>query len=106
MAEQTIQWDGKAGKTYKYWIYRIGQQLKAVPGNYVFAKETESNRFRPIYVGETANLSERFDNHHKMDCIKANGATHICAHVNETGEANRRAEEQDIIAKWNPVCNG
>lgn len=101
---RTINWSGKSGKTYKYWIYPIGDSLKAEAGNYIFAKETTKGRFTPIYVGETSNLDERFDNHHKAGCIKSNGATHIHAHLN-ADEDDRLAEEADIIAKWGPPCN-
>lgn len=103
--ERTIHWDGKSGREYKYWIYPIGTKMKAVAGNYVFAKETQPNSFKPIYVGETGDLNTRLDNHHKMPCIIRNGATHICTHTNNAGEDARREEEQDIISRWIPPCN-
>ena len=102
----TILWEGKSGKTYKYWIYPFGQTFSVAPGNYIFAKQTGPNPWIPIYIGETSDLSERFDNHHAMPCIKRNGATHIHVHRNDDGEKVRRAEEADLIAKWNPACNG
>lgn len=102
----TIIWDGKSGNNYKYWIHVIEVEFKASPGNYVFAKKTLDGRFRPIYVGETGDLSERFDNHHKMGCIKNAGATHICVHTSGNDDTVRRAEEADIIEKWQPSCNG
>lgn len=34
-----INWPGKSGEQYQYWIYPIGTAFKEVPGNYVFAKE-------------------------------------------------------------------
>lgn len=101
----TILWEGKSGKKYKYWIYPIGQEFNAVPGNYIFAKQPKPNEWTPIYIGETSDLSERFDNHHAMACIKRNGATHIHVHRNDGGEKARRAEEADLISKWDPPCN-
>ena len=89
-----------------YWIYTIGTTFTDKKGaNYVFAKETTKGTFRPIYVGETGDLSERFDNHHKMPCIKENGATHIHVRIN-TDESSRLVEESDLIKNYNPVCNG
>jgi len=79
--------------------------LKDKGGNYCFAKETSRGRWKPIYFGETRDLSERFDNHHKMDCIKKEGATGLHAHINED-EDDRLAEEADLVDKWNPPCNG
>ncbi len=40
-----------------------------------------------------------------MDCIKRNGATHLCTHKSSTDREVRRAEEADLIANYNPVCN-
>ena len=63
-------------------------------------------RSLPARFGETEDLSERFDNHHKMPCILFQGATHIHVHQNQNGRAARRLEERDLVDKWNPPCNG
>ena len=102
--EDTIEWVGQSGKTYKYWIYPIGQSFKAQAGNYIFARQTKPNTYLPIYIGQTEDLSERFDDHHKKDCIKREGATHIHAHLN-ADKQSRLDEESDLIAKWLPTCN-
>lgn len=36
----TINWPGKSGTQYQYWIYPIETTFKETSGNYVFAKET------------------------------------------------------------------
>ena len=100
----TIQWPGASGKSYKYWIYPIGHSLKAEAGNYIFAYESRPGSYTPVYIGQTGDLSERFDNHHKAVCIKNAGATHIHAHLN-TKKQDRLDEESDLIAKWKPTCN-
>lgn len=105
-SERTIIWDGASGAQYRYWIYLIEDDFSAVPGNYMFAKLMSNGKFSPIYAGETSNLSERFDSHHKMDCIKNHGATHICVHQSAAEEETRRSEESDVIEKWHPPCNG
>lgn len=102
----TINWPGASGRKYLYRIYPIGQAFKAVAGNYIFAKEIEYNLFQPVYVGETSDLSERFDYHHKKNCIQRNGATHIMAHANDGGETARRTEEADLVRYHSPACNG
>lgn len=102
----TIEWTGASGRTYKHWIYKLPPNFKAEPGNYVFAREVSPGRWAPVYIGETADLSERFDAHHKAECIRRNGATHIHAHLNSKGKAARQAEEADLIARWKPSCNG
>jgi hypothetical protein len=105
MATTSIDWKGISGQTYTYEIHPIDTSFKGLPGNYIFAKETKPNTWTPVYIGETSNLSERFDDHHKKPCVDRNGATHIHVHVNDAGEAARRAEEQDLIAAYRPPCN-
>ena len=102
----TIKWPGISGRSYTYWIYPIGTQFNSAPINYVFAKETEPNMYEAIYVGETSDASERSSDHHKMPCIKRHGATHIHVHRGSDDADTRRAEESDIIARWDPPCNG
>ena len=102
----TILWQGKSGTDYKYYIYPIGTIFKSEPGNYVFAKESSPGKWRAIYIGETSNLNERFDDHHKMPCIRRNGATHIHVHINSVNKTLRVAEETDLTTKWVPTCNG
>jgi hypothetical protein len=103
--EVTIDWTGKSAKTYRYWIYKIGTPMQAKGGNYIFARESEPGRFVPIYIGQTGDLDLRFDQHHKASCVNRAGATHIHTHLN-ADEKSRLAEEADLIAKWNPTCNG
>ena len=102
---QTCTWTGRSGNGYTHFIYPISTPFDAVPGNYIFAKETSPNRWTAVYIGQTTNLSERFDYHHKMPCIRREGATHIHAHRNDGGEQARRLEETDLIATYNPPCN-
>ena len=101
-----IEWEGASGKVYRYWTYSINNfSFKAEPGNYIFAKETKGDTYAPIYIGQTANLSERVEAHHNMSCIRLYGATHIHAHRSSGKEEERTAEETDLIQKWHPLCN-
>src|SRR6266581_1210234 len=101
----TIQWPGKSGTQYKYWIYPIGSSFKEEAGNYIFAKETKPGSFSPAYIGQTKNLNQRLENHEKENCALRNGATHIHVHLTPAGEKARLAEERDLILRWQPVCN-
>ncbi len=103
---QTINWPGRSGQQYRYWIYPMSTTFKPTAGNYIFAKEASHGRWAPIYIGETSDLSERFDDHHKIGCIRRHGATHIHVHQNGDGQVARRREEADLIARWSPPCNG
>ena len=82
-------------------------QFNAEGACYIFTKENAQNGLYAIYIGETHDLSERFDNHHKKSCIRAHLATHICVH--REGMDNhipRLVVQNDLLAKENPPCNG
>lgn len=102
----TISWTGNTGRSYKYWIYPLGAALQAKPGNYAFAKRLANGNWIPLYFGETQDLGCRFDNHHKIDLAKKNGATHLHAHLTDGTLQTRLDEETDLVRKWNPTCNG
>jgi len=99
-----VVWTGISGKKYTYWLYKIGTTFNATPGNYIFCKQTEKT-LTAVYIGQTGDLSERFDYHHKMPCIKRNEATHICVHKSSKDEDVRKTEENDLIVNYNPICN-
>lgn len=101
----TVIWTGASGKKYTYYVYKLPPNFVAKPGNYIFAKTNSQNQWEAAYIGETENLSERFDNHHAMPCINRNGATHIQAHVTNGGKQARLNEETDLVRNYNPTCN-
>ena len=103
---ETVNWPGKSGRKYLYWVYKLPLNIRNDPGNYIFAKEISPGKWTPVYIGETKDLSERFDDHHKMPCIEQNGSTHIHVRVNKDGQRARRDEVANLIAEWHPPCNG
>lgn len=105
MAERTILWSGASNKQYKYWIYDVNTSFKDEPGNYIYAKESSPGRWSPIYIGETESLEDRLSNHPKLPCIRRHGGTHVHVHISSSDEEVRRAEEADLLEKWNPPCN-
>ena len=51
MAQQeTVDWTGLSGRSYKYWVYPIGTTFKDEPGNYIFAKVFQG-KWVPLYIG-------------------------------------------------------
>ena len=101
----TIEWTGKSGTKYKYWIYDIKTTFTEGPGNYMFAKKSPEGHY-PIYIGETNDLSTRLPSHEKRESAISNGATHVHIHGNTNGQQARRVEEADLVDRWHPVCNG
>jgi hypothetical protein len=98
-------WTGKSGTKYIYEIYPIATEFKAVPGNYIFARESRPGYWSARYIGQTNNLNERLGDHEKEACAKRNGATHIHVHSNGNGEHARKTEEKDLILNNQPPCN-
>ena len=98
---------GASGEKYVCYCYKIGEELDEIPGVYIFSKRSNNKKWSPIYVGETGDLSDRFDDHHKKDCIEEEGATHICVFTQDMGKKkDRKAVEEDLIDKYDPPCNG
>ena len=104
MEEKYFDFTGASGQKYRYWIYELGTTFVRAPGNYIFARK-EAGGMMPIYIGETADLRERFEAHHMMPCIRRNRATHICIHQSPAAGATRRREVNDIIELLHPACN-
>jgi hypothetical protein len=75
------------------------------PGNYIFVKETSPNCWIPLCIGETESLKKRLGGHEKLRCVRRNGGTHIHAHTASASEQDRKEEEADLLAKWDPPCN-
>ena len=98
------RWTGKSGKTYEYYVHKVGDSFKKQAGNYIFCKRNAAGNWVPQYIGQAKNLDERLGNHEQEACAKRNGATHIHAHLNPV-ETNRLAEEKDLILNFRPPCN-
>lgn len=98
-------WTGQSGQKYRYAVYLFGTAFGPGPANYIFAREIRVGHYLPVFIGQTDDLSEPFDNHLAMQCIRLNRATHIHVRHAAQREELRRAERSDLIAVWNPPCN-
>jgi predicted GIY-YIG superfamily endonuclease len=100
---------GKSGTTYNFQVYPFGQAFNAVGAVYIFTTRTvdalNKGTHTFAYIGQTGDLSERFDNHHKAVQIKAQNPNCICILV-DNNEESRRAIETDMIAGNKTPCNG
>ena len=64
MADEVV-WTGESGTRYTYYVNSWPISCtNAEPGNYIFCKLNAQNQWEPIYIGQTGDLSERFDSHH------------------------------------------
>jgi hypothetical protein len=101
----SVSWPGLSGKVYPYQIYPIDASFPSVPGNYIYAKQSESGELIPLYIAQTRNLSQRLEDHEKQGRAIQDGATHILVHISNESQAARCSEERDLILCWKPPCN-
>jgi predicted GIY-YIG superfamily endonuclease len=94
---------GASGQKYEFSVYHWGQQFKQVGGVYLVLKRRISD-YEILYIGQTGDLSERFDDHHKQGCFNRNARTHIGVRV-ENSEAARLAIERDLLGNYKTACN-
>jgi len=104
MQKETITATGESGTQYEFQIFPWGTSFNRVAAVYLVLKK-QPNQYTVLYVGETEDLKERFENHHKQGCFDRNGKTHIG--VLQEGIGTRRLRiEADLVANYNPTCNG
>lgn len=100
-----VLWSGQSGKQYQYEVYPIDSGFRPLPGNFIYAGQSEDGRWVPIYIAQTRDMHQRLEGHVGVEDAKANGATHIHAHYCSVGQAARCSEERDLVLQWRPVCN-
>lgn len=101
----TIAAKGASGTSYSFDVYLWGTNFKALGAVYLVLKKSSDGKYTILYVGQTGDLGERFDDHHKGACFNRNGRTHIGIKP-ESVEKTRLAIETDLVRNYNPVCNG
>ena len=105
----TIQFAGKSGRQYEFEIYPWGTIFRKDFGAVYFVTKRSKKpdggySHERIYVGQTEDMSTRFDNHHQQACFDKRGANCICVH-GEQVERTRLVIERDLIENYHPPCN-
>jgi len=105
----TLTLTGASGTKYEFTIHDFGPDFNAVGAVYAITKRYQKQdgnyTHSVIYIGQTEDLSTRFDNHHKEDCFTANGANCTCIHRDDD-EQSRLDKESDLVEAYKPPCNG
>jgi len=94
---------GASGRGYEFIVFPWGQTFNPVGGLYLVLKRTIGN-YEILYIGQTGDLSERFDDHHKQGCFDRNAKTHIGVRVVNV-EQERLAIERDLLGNYKTACN-
>ncbi|MHB8764583.1 MAG: GIY-YIG nuclease family protein [Deferrisomatales bacterium] len=104
--EDTVTATGACGRTYEFDVFPWGQAFNPVGGVYVVLKRRPGGRstYDILYVGQTSDLSQRSDDHHKQWCFDRNAKTHIGVRVVST-EQERLAIERDLLGNYQTACN-
>jgi len=103
-AEDNVKVAGVSGTQYEFGVYPWGTSFNSIGGVYLVLKKQVSGKYDLLYIGQTGDLSERFDNHHKAPCFTRNGKTHIAVKA-ESSEQKRLNIETDLIRKYKTSCN-
>jgi hypothetical protein len=99
------RWPGQSGKQYPYEIHPIDTEFRPLPGNYIYAKQSEEGEWIPLYIAQTRDMHQRLEGHEKLQDATENGATHIHVNFSAGSQAARCTEEHDLILRWKPPCN-
>ncbi|HEX9580802.1 MAG TPA: GIY-YIG nuclease family protein [Gemmatimonadales bacterium] len=100
----TVTLQGRSGAKYQFEAFDWGTEFK--PRGAVYAVlRLDPDEYAVLYIGQTGDLSERFDDHHKAGCFASHRKTHIGIHLKAV-ERERLVIEQDLIAFYYPPCNG
>jgi hypothetical protein len=99
--------DGR--NTYQFAVHAIGQAYRAVAGIYAFVGLAPNGKWDMHYIGESSNLDNRIGSglmlHHRIECAKRQGATHILSMAFTGSDDQRRQIEANLRAYYNPPCN-
>lgn len=103
VAEDRVTVTGQSGTRYDFDVYPWGTSFNPVGGLYLVLKKQIGN-YGILYIGQTGNLSERFENHHQAPCFNRNGKTHVAVR-SEGSEQKRLTIETDLIRNYQTSCN-
>ncbi len=116
MAKQgTVTAEGGSGRRYVFDVYPWndldvprGTVFAPVGAVYLVLKKTGQIQagydYDVLYIGQTANLTGHFDDHHKQACFDRNARTHIGV-LRCSQERDRLAIEADLLNRYKTACN-
>ena len=103
-AEDKVTVTGQSESKYEFEVYCWGTSFNPIGAVYLVLKKLPAGNYNILYIGQTGDLSERFDNHHQAACFTRNGKTHIAVRV-ESSEQKRLSTETDLIRNYQTSCN-
>ncbi len=101
-APERHQWAGQSGEMYTYEVFDWPSRLTPGPGNYIFATSSADGDWRPLFVGESADLSTLAVQDRLRHWAGGDPATHVHVRLNFNPAAVRRREVSDLAKHWAP----
>jgi hypothetical protein len=95
---------GASGDEYVFEVDALGADLNPVGALYAITHR-HGDQHTVVYIGQSANLSDRFTNHQKWECFDDNGADCLCVH-RDADKDSRLRKELDLMIRYRPLCNG
>jgi hypothetical protein len=100
----TTTMTGDSGEAYEFEVYALDAKLDAVGTVYAVTRK-EGKRHVPLYFGQTGDMSNRLNGHHKSECFDEKEADFLCVHRDDDRDS-RLKKELDLIIRYHPTCNG
>ena len=108
----TVFLSDRAGRSLAFNVLDLEKPVPDMPGNYIFFRGGAASlqnalvtaMIEPIYIGTSESLFERLSNHDRWEEAQRKGATHIAANL-VPDERARKAQEEDLIRRYNPPLN-
>ena len=99
-AKPRHKWEGQSGERYTYEVHAWPLRLSPGPGNFIFADGVGAGQWRPLQIGECADLATLADQERLRNSAGRHAPSHVHVHVNFNPAAVRRREVSDLIARW------
>jgi len=106
-APASHEWQGESGSKYKYWMFPLDTRFDAEPGNFIYAAIDAHGRWQALYIGQSDNLEANLvAGNPRTSNALSQGATHIHVHKSSEYGLTRKVEQEDLVKKHKPICNG
>jgi RimJ/RimL family protein N-acetyltransferase len=99
-AQARHKWEGQSGERYTYDVHAWPLRLTPGPGNFIFANSLGSGHWRPVQIGECADLATLADQERLRSSAGRHVPSHVHVRVNFNPAAVRRREVSDLAARW------
>jgi ribosomal protein S18 acetylase RimI-like enzyme len=100
LAQARYKWEGQSGERYTYEVHTWPLRLSPGPGNFIFADSLGSGHWRPLQIGECADLATLADHERARNSGGRHIPSHVHVRVNFNPAAARRREVNDLTGRW------